>query len=292
LLGFGILFFIRDRTALFIIMLVMMTGAYSLIRTRYMISVVLMTPYVFIMFYLLGSQDYDKVIIDRLVDTTIGSVIAFAASFLLLPAWEHKQIPAYMSESLTASLAYFRNVAENFAGRTVTQLDYKLSRKNAFVALGNLSEAFSRMLAEPKSKQKNARPMHQFVVMVHMLNSHIASLSHFSSSLAVKYHSEEFDQVISAIMDDLDNAIGMINRLPPDGEPEETVPLLLNVRVNELVNKRKLELQQGLIDTETRISLSEFKPIVDQFLFISGITADLEKICLEFYKKGTVVPAI
>ncbi|RYY56009.1 MAG: hypothetical protein EOO09_08245 [Chitinophagaceae bacterium] len=292
LLGFGILYFIRDRTALFVIMLFMMTGAYSFLRTRYLIAVVLMTPYVFIMFYLLGSQDYDKVIIDRLVDTTIGSVIAFAASFLLLPAWEHKNIPAFMSESLNSSLGYFRNVAAQFAGQTVSQLDYKLSRKNAFVALGNLSEAFSRMLSEPRSQQKNARPMHQFVVMVHMLNSHIATLSHYSTSLAAKYHSDEFNQVTEAVIDDLENAIALINRLPADDDPETSTPLLLNVRVNELVNKRKLELQQGLVDTETRISLSEFKPIVDQFLFISGITADLEKISLEFSRRENVVPVI
>ncbi|MET0636308.1 MAG: FUSC family membrane protein [Chitinophagaceae bacterium] len=282
LLGFAILYFIRDRTALFVIMLVLMTGTYSFLRTQYLISVFLMTPYIFIVFYLLGSQDYDKVIIDRLVDTSIGSAIAFAASILLLPAWEHKQIPAYMSEALTASLAYFRNVAENFAGQPVPLLDYKLSRKDAFVSLGNLSETFSRMLSEPRSKQKNARHMHEFVVMVHMLNSHIAALSHFSASLSEKYHSDDFNQIIAAIIDNLDNAIGMINHLPPEAITEETKPLALNIRVNELINKRKLELQQGLIDTDTRQNLSEFKPIVDQFLFISGITENLEKLCLQF----------
>jgi len=184
-----------------------------------------------------------------------------------------------MSEALAGSLHYFRNVAGNFAGQMSTQLEYKLTRKNAFVSLGNLSEAFSRMLAEPKSKQKNARTMHQFVVMVHMLNSHIATLSHYSASLATKYHSDEFNQIIESISDDLENAAGMINHLPADAELPDETPSLLHARVNELMKQRKVELQQGLIDTETRIRLSEFKPIVDQFLFISGITTDLEKLC-------------
>ncbi len=33
---------------------------------------------------------------------------------------------------------------------------YKLSRKEAYVALANISDALNRMTAEPKSKQKNA----------------------------------------------------------------------------------------------------------------------------------------
>ena len=41
LIGFGILYFIRDNNVLFAIMLLLMIGTYSLIRTNYMFSVIL-----------------------------------------------------------------------------------------------------------------------------------------------------------------------------------------------------------------------------------------------------------
>ena len=81
---------------------------------------------------------------------------------------------------------YFRDVANAFTGNPVTNTIYKVSRKNAFVALANLSDAFSRMLSEPKSKQKNSKELHQFVVLNHMLTSHIATLAYYVRPLAEK----------------------------------------------------------------------------------------------------------
>lgn len=279
LIGFAILLLIRDKHVLFFIMLLLMTATYSLIRIQYLLAVVFMTPYIFIMFYLLGNQDYDKVILDRLLDTGIGSVIAFAVSFLLVPSWEHQQIRTYMADALKGSLDYYRSVAGAFAGRAVSMQDFKLTRKNAFVSLGNLSEAFSRMLSEPKSKQKDARNMHQFVVMLTMMNSHIATLSHLSTQFAMKYKSVEFEDLIGTTEEELDHARSLVMRIPLNDDQHEEHHSVLPARINDLVNQRKLELQQGLIETETRVTLSEFKPIVDQFLFISGISADLEKLC-------------
>ena len=123
--------------------------------------------------------------------------------------------------------------------------------------------------------------MHQFVVMVHTLDSHIAALSHFSASLAGKYRSDEFNEVIESVIEDLRNTIASLQDHQSAPTPGEHKPSVLDARVKELVSARKRELQQGLVDTETRIRLSEFKPIVDQFLFISAISGDLEKLSAE-----------
>jgi hypothetical protein len=58
----------------------------------------------------------------------------------------------------------------------------------------------------------------------------------------------------------------------------------LGAHMEELINKRRVELQQGLIQTETREKLSELKPIVDQFFFISRIAGDIRKISSEIEK--------
>jgi hypothetical protein len=51
----------------------------------------------------------------------------------------------------------------------------------------------------------------------------------------------------------------------------------LNEQLNALIAQRKAELEQGIIESETRKKLSRFKPVMDQFNFISKIATDLEK---------------
>jgi len=278
LLGILLLWITGDKTALFVLMLVLMIGAYSFMRTRYLVSVILMTPYILIMFYLLDSTHFKMILQDRLIDTGIGSVIAFLATFLLVPAWEKEQIRGYMTEALKESIAYYKTVTAYFTGKAVTELEYKLSRKNAFVSLANLSGAFSRMLLEPKSKQTDSKLIHQFVVMSYTLNSHIATLSYFAKPLASKYQSNQFIPIVEDTLDELNESLALLNRSTWEAAPDDNGETVLHQQVKELVEKRRSELQQGLLDTETRIRLSEFKPIVDQFLFISRIAGDMKKV--------------
>ena len=54
----------------------------------------------------------------------------------------------------------------------------------------------------------------------------------------------------------------------------------IDKRVNELLEQRKTEVQNGQTETETRKTLSEFKSIADQFNFISQIAVDIKKVAL------------
>ena len=276
--GLVILYFIKDNTALFVIMLLLMTGTYSFVRTNYLVAVVFMTPYVLLLFHLLNNDQFKTVLTDRIVDTVIGSAIAFAANFLLLPAWEQDQFKKYQVAAISASLDYYKTVSQAFVGITVPDTLYRLSRKQAFVALANLSDAFSRILAEPKSKQKNARQLHQFVVLTHTLTSHIATLAHFGKTLAAKYQSPDFTGIIA---ETTENLLIARNLLEDPGyqslKEAKRAPFTISTHIKELVAKRSSELMQGLAASDTRLRLSELKPIADQFQFIAGIASDLRK---------------
>ena len=279
LAGLLILYFVQDNKILFFIMLLLMTATYSFIRTNYLLAVICMTPYVLLLFHLLNNGVFKTVIIDRIIDTAIGSAIAFAANFLLLPAWEQEQFKKYQAAAISASLGYYKNVSQTFTGAIIADTQFRLSRKQAFVALANLSDAFSRLLSEPKSKQKDARQLHQFVVLVHTLTSHIATLAHFSKTLAVKYQSPDFANIIIETTSNLTAAQQMTEDGTTDALPQELINdhFKLGLHIKELVAKRNIELQQGLGTTDTRLRLNELKPIVDQFQFIAGISADLRK---------------
>ena len=179
LTGLLILYFISDRTALFVLMIAFMMGTYVFIRTNYLVAVTLMTPYVLLLFHLLYPIDFHSILLDRVIDTAIGSVLAFLANIFIIPSWEQERITDYMVKSIETNIAYFRDVAGVFVGSPPSVQQYKLSRKNAFVALANLSDAFGRMLSEPRRVQRSIGPLNEFVVSNHMLTSHTATLAYY-----------------------------------------------------------------------------------------------------------------
>jgi hypothetical protein len=137
------------------------------------------------------------------------------------------------------------------------------------------------MLSEPKNKQKNSKLMHQFVVLNHMLTSHIATLASYVK-LSQKYSSKDFEPVISNTILKLNDAKAIVDDKPINEMTEDKLQNhLLDERVTDLLNKRREELKQGLTESETKRTLSEFKSIVDQFNFISKISSDIRKICMQ-----------
>jgi uncharacterized membrane protein (TIGR01666 family) len=279
LIGVIAIYLIKDKIVLFGIMIFFMIGAYSFMRTKYLIFVSLMTPYILLLFHLLNPNNFRMVITDRIIDTLIGSAIAFIANIFLLPAWEHEQITDYMLKMITDSLQYFDDVTVAFLNKPVTDTQYKLSRKNAFVSLANLSDAFNRMMSEPKNKQKNIRELNQFVVSSHMLTSHIATLSYYTQPLVQKNNLYDFSGAINAIKIKLQHAISILSGNQKDKNiiVDENAWRLFNNKVNALTENRKKELQNGIMESETRKELSALKPIADQFNFIMNIATSLEK---------------
>ncbi|MBZ4189589.1 FUSC family protein [Niabella beijingensis] len=274
--GIGLLFLLQTQTGRFTAMILLMIATYSFMRTRYLVSVTFMTAYVLILFFLLDSRNFHVVIENRILDTIIGSVIAGLTTYII-PSWEKKQVKTYMAAALEKTRAYFETVASAYI-KNEPAPDYKLSRKEAFVAQANLSGTFSRMLSEPKSKQKNIKTIHQFVVMIFTINSHIATLAHYSRLLAAKYRSPVFTPVIENTIHELGNTSGMLSDETVAPQVAHSDTQALKAAVKDLLEKRRHEIQQGLLDTETKITLNELKPIIDQFLLISRASGDLNKL--------------
>ncbi len=283
-IGLVILYFIKNKNVVLAFMIIFMIGAYSFMRTRYRVFVLLMTPYILLLFYLLYPNDFRMIITDRVIDTVIGSAIAFFSNIFIAPAWEHEQITDYLVTMIAQNANYFMDVAGVFTGRKIDITQYKLSRKHAFVALANLSDAFNRMLSEPKRKQKNINSIHQLVVLNHMLASHIATLSSYVQPLAAKYQSPAFSSIIDAVETKLNNARSILQKNPgPAVEAAIDKEHLrsLNDQVNALIEKRKSELDNGIMESETKKKLPELKFIADQFNFITKNAVDIEKLSFE-----------
>jgi len=175
IVGALILIYVKEQSVLFVFLLIFMIGTYSSQRLNYTVSVLFMTPYILIFFSFLGENNID-IAKERMIDTLIGSFIAFLSSLIILPNWEYYQFKNFMREVLIANYKYLHHVAQQLATQKNDTVSYKLVRKDVYVSSANLGSAFQRMLSEPKSKQQNSKDYYKFVVLNHMLSSYIANL--------------------------------------------------------------------------------------------------------------------
>jgi len=175
-IGILVLTLIKNTDAQFVFFIIFMLGTYSFTRLNYVVSVIFMTPYVLILFKFLGVGHLNLAE-ERIIDTAIGSSIAFIATYIIFPTWEFEQVQENMCEVIYANVNYLVKIAESITGRTVSVTDYKLARKDIYVKSANLSAAFERMTSEPKSKQVKIKEVHKFVVLNHILSSYLANLA-------------------------------------------------------------------------------------------------------------------
>jgi YccS/YhfK family integral membrane protein len=245
-IGVLILKFIPNKEVQFIFFIVFMMGTYSFTRRNYVVSVIFMTPYVLILFKFLGISQI-SLVEERIIDTLIGSTIAFIAIYLIFPTWEFEQVRENLQQVIYANANYLVKIAESITGRPVSVTDYKLARKDIYVKSANLSAMFERMTSEPKSKQRKIKEIHKFVVLSHILSSYLANLASGISEKNLHKTQPENLKLIRksiAVLNDsnkklggktIDFAIEKTN--PPEGKQELSADEALLKEQLEFVNK-------------------------------------------------------
>jgi len=194
-----------------------------------------------------------------------------------LPSWQYTSIKEVALIAIEANKAYFTSATGHFTGNIPTELDYKIARKNAFVALSNLSEALQRMLSDPKSRQHALKDYHQFAVAHHTLTSYIASITYYAGQFTNKFEGADFIPIATTINRQFDQLLILAND-NDTADPVEIRSFPFNKRVEKLLTQRKKQITEGINDSETRKTLSELKSITDQFMLIHAVLNDEIKI--------------
>ncbi|PZR23881.1 MAG: hypothetical protein DI535_23040 [Citrobacter freundii] len=276
----GILFFVKNNTAILVLLALSMIGGYSFMRWKYLVSVVMITMYLLFMFHILEPNDFSEVVQERIVDTLIGCIVGFLASYLLPPIWEREQIGELMQHLINDIILYFESVAYAFTGAPYNKQVSKEKRKQAWVSLANVTDAFQRMLSEPKSKRRDYKEFHRFVVSSHMLVSHFATLTYYADTLQPEYVMPDYEPLIKASVAEL-TAAGQFLANPYTDAPKkaaENPQALLDQKINALMQTRQQELRDGLLESSGKRYLSTFKSITDQFYFVYKTSQDVHKI--------------
>ena len=200
-----ILSFVSNDSVLLGILLLSMLLGYSLLRVHYFTFVVFLTIFVVISLYFLNPVGFQSLIVERLVDTLIGSIIAFVASRFIFPVWGHREIKTSMQKMLEANRQYFLQAWQALKTKgSATTTAYALARQDAIVCLTNLSDNFQSMLSEPEQSAHGSH-IHQFVIANHMLTGHIAALSDESFPPGGT-ESTELEDLSKAISNELQSA--------------------------------------------------------------------------------------
>ncbi|MEO8962058.1 MAG: FUSC family membrane protein [Ginsengibacter sp.] len=219
IIGLLLLNFIQDKMVLFGLIVFFMLGTYTYKTLNYIVMVIFLTPYVLILFHFLGLGALD-VASERLLDTAIGSALAFLASYFLFPQWESDQLQNYMASVLKANIHYLQKLNDLFTGKKILSIDYKLIRKELFVSTANLSAALHRMLSEPQSKQVHKNEIYEFVVLNHVLSSNVASLTAATNiNNSSFYYSREFSNPVRNSISILENGLRQLDNtyIPVEG---------------------------------------------------------------------------
>lgn len=277
--AFIFLYFVSNNTLAFFVMLLTMIIAYSLLSINYYISSTCITIFVLISIHFLNSSNFTVIIEDRMIDTLTGCVIAFVISLIVFPVWQYEQIAELIKAALNTSRNYFNAVCTPLTNNAVDETIYSSARKEAFVALANLSDSFQKMLSEPKRVKEKTSYYHQFVASNQMLVAQIATLSFYIKNLKLIYSSKDFEPLIKNINDKFKRALNIIeNKSDKENTSSRNAPIFNKVQM--LFQQRQNEIESGLNDTQTeaRITLRTLKSITDEFELIDSIVMDEIKI--------------
>ncbi len=260
--GSLILYLIKNERVLLSIMIVSMVGAYSLMRIKYLPFVSLMTVYLLISFYLLKTDDFNRLIIDRIIDTAIGSALAFLATFLIPPKWEKEQMGALIKNSLTANSLYFKYVMLSLGNQQMDNIQYKLLRKEAYVALANLSDAFQRMLSEPENKQLKGAEMYNMVVNNHLFLSHTFTLASYIPAVKIKIQSPQYISILENTLSGLQTET-----------IEKPAGFVMKNAVNELLKDTVIE-EKAMPEEQQEL----LKAVTEQLQYTHKISRDIHRL--------------
>jgi uncharacterized membrane protein YccC len=282
ILGAAVLYTTTNTYTLVSIMILFMILSFSFWRHRYFWSVLTLTVFIVIAMHLLHPGNFTLLIKDRMIDTAIGSFIAFLFTLIIPPVWEKIQLPALAAAAIEHNKKYFDYVCRAFVRQTLAISDYKWHRKQVYVALANFNDAFQRMTNEPKQMQEKAPYWQQLVVSNHVLASHTAALFAEVQQLQDKEITEAFMPIVKQVSNRLQTAQGYLMHTTvqlQSGAATGMEDIAIRQEVKALLHQRRTELDRGQWETGTKDKLVALKSVLDQLDMMLQLSGDIRRAC-------------
>lgn len=177
-LAFLLFYFTTNGHLLLATLVVSLIAGFSFMLVNYLVASVFNTMTVLIMLHFLLPDTFGLVG-ERALDTTIGSLVALAFSYVL-PWWEARSLPSMADAAIRANERYLRAGIEQLQPlvdqtQKVSATAWPLARRNTLVAFSNFAEAFYRMMGEPPNRQAHVAEYNNLLIQNHVLATEIAT---------------------------------------------------------------------------------------------------------------------
>jgi uncharacterized membrane protein YccC len=213
----GIVYLTQDTFVFGVIAVVSLAVALSFVQLNYKTFAVFITIHI-VFVYSLYSSDVIHAIQFRIIDTLVGAVLATFSNLFLFPSWEYMTVDDLILEALKTQQIYLKEIYEKYRDKGLTTVAYKLSRKKAFLAMGELNAAFQRMTQEPKSRQKYFNELYKIVVLENTFLSSLASLGTYVRNHTDVPFLEETEELGRNIKIKLQQATALLKFKPLEDE--------------------------------------------------------------------------
>ena len=182
--------------------------------SRYTLATAAITLMVLFCFNQVG--DGYGLLLPRLFDTLLGSLIAGLAVFLFLPDWQGRRLNKVLANTLSCNSLYLRQIMQQYAQGKSDDLAYRLARRNAHNADAALSTTLANMLMEPGHFRKEADVGFRFLVLSHTPLSYLSGLgAHRDTQLPEAVREHLIDGVAATLATSIDEiAQGLANKQP------------------------------------------------------------------------------
>lgn len=277
-IAFAVLYFVQNNYILGALSVISMLFGYAYATTNYKIGATFVTIYVIFIYGML-TPNVTEVIQYRILDTLLGAGLAFLGNYLLWPSWEILNLNNYLIKSIEANRNYLKEIALFYNQKGEVTIAYKLSRKQAFIEIGNLMASFQRMKQEPKSKQKQMAKMYKLVVNNHTLLSSAASLGTYVQLHKTTEASKAFNIVADTVIQNLNLAIALLKGEKTNFSLSHDEKTRLDLSFSELKNIRSQELKDSNItDHDFQLKMEEAQLVIDQLILLINLSESVLKV--------------
>lgn len=275
LLAFGILLIthntiITSSLAIFCILM-----AFTFTQTNYKIGATFVTMYVVFIYGML-VPNIETVIVNRILDTLTGAVLVIIANYLFWPTWEFLNSKKFIVSSIEANRNYIQQISVLYNQKGDVTTEYKLSRKSAFIEVGNLMTSFQRMGQEPKSKQIQLPQIYKITELNHTLLSSSASLGTYVQTHKTTKASEAFNIVINAVIKNLNASIDVLHQDNSAVNVSYFNDVTIHFKtLNEILQN---EVNDGNLPIkEYNLKMQESQLVIEQLLWLTNLSESILK---------------
>ncbi len=190
---------------------------------HYLMATAAITVFVLLAFNQIGNGF--ELIWPRLLDTLIGSLIAVAVTFLVLPDWRERELRLLFAALMQADARYLRAILAQYASGKNDDLAYRLARRDAHDAHAELNAHLASSLQDPGGQRADPELVLRLLGASQELLSHLSTLGVHRQRLASLPGSPDLLARAESVADDLEALSGLLQTTGLAREPVADAPL-------------------------------------------------------------------